>query len=40
MTQNRAKHRLGIARGLGKLTYSRGFLGFIEERSLPQSRLG
>jgi succinoglycan biosynthesis protein ExoM len=39
-TQNRVRHRLGIARGLGKLTYRRGFLGFIEERSLPVSRLG
>ena len=40
MTPNRVVHRLGIARGIGKLTYRRGFLGFIEERSLPVSRLG
>jgi succinoglycan biosynthesis protein ExoM len=40
LTQNRVVHRLGIARGLGKLTYRHGFLGFIEERSLPVSRLG
>lgn len=38
LTAHRVQHRLGIARGLGKLTYRRGFLGFIEERALPASR--
>ncbi len=31
MTPNRVKHRLGIARGLGKLTYRSGYTGFIEK---------
>lgn len=29
-TQRRVRHRLGIARGLGKLTYRSGYTGFIE----------
>jgi glycosyltransferase involved in cell wall biosynthesis len=37
---HRVTHSLGIARGLGKLTYRRGFIGFIEERALPVPRPG
>jgi hypothetical protein len=35
---NRVVHRLGIARGLGKLTYRRGDTDFIVETKLPASR--
>jgi glycosyltransferase involved in cell wall biosynthesis len=40
LTPNRVRHRLGIARGLGKLTYRRGYTGFIDEPALPQPRPG
>lgn len=36
-TANRVRHRLGIARGLGKLTYRRGQVDFIQEKPLLAS---
>jgi len=38
LTQNRVRHRLGIARGSGKLTYRRGQIDFIEEKPLLAAR--
>jgi hypothetical protein len=34
-TPNRVRHRLGLARGLGKLTYRRGQVDFIQEKPMP-----
>jgi glycosyltransferase involved in cell wall biosynthesis len=39
LNADRVRHRLGMARGLGKLTYRWGVMGFIEEKSLSVSRL-
>jgi succinoglycan biosynthesis protein ExoM len=36
-TANRVRHRLGLARGLGKLTYRRGQVDFIQEKPLMAS---
>ena len=35
---NRVRHRLGLARGLGKLTYRRGQVDFIHEKPILASR--
>jgi hypothetical protein len=37
LTLHRVRHRLGIARGLGKLTYRRGQIDFIQENPLLAS---
>jgi hypothetical protein len=34
LNANRVRHRLGLARGLGKLTYRRGQVDFIAEKPL------
>ncbi len=35
VSRRRVRHRLGIARGVGKLTWRRGFTGFIDEPAAP-----
>jgi succinoglycan biosynthesis protein ExoM len=40
LTWRRVHHRLGIARGLGKLSYRSGQVGFIEERPILASQIG
>ncbi len=40
LSRRRVRHRLGIARGVGKLTWRRGFTGFIAETTASASGAG